>query len=346
MDLVLFVFSFIVILIGCGFFTNGVEWAGKRSRLTESAVGSLLAAIGTAMPETILPLVAILILGGSAGQEIGMGSILGSPFTLSTLALFLCGLAAVTIASDRKTGVVHVDNRTVRQMLVFFMLAYSLAVIAALLPPGYGILKPAIAVILGGVYIYFVYDTLRAKGISTEEGLKPLYFQAMAGRVSRLKKGAGEPSMTLIALQTLLALAAIVAGADIFVAQVDSIATAINISPLILSLFISPMATELPEIFNSVIWVKRGRDVLAVGNILGAMVYQSCILVIIGISLTPWHLELSDRSQILQAASMGLALASSALLYLRLRGEVVRVSVMLISGLFYLAFIVMVLLNL
>jgi cation:H+ antiporter len=126
----------------------------------------------------------------------------------------------------------------------------------------------------------------------------------------------------------------------------SGLAMALGISPLILSLLISPMATELPEIFNSIIWVKQGKDVFALGNILGAMVYQSCILVIIGIALTPWHLELFDRTQFLQAASIGLALASSALLYVRSRGEVVRVSGLLIPGLLYLVFIALVLFNL
>jgi cation:H+ antiporter len=347
MDLVLFVLSFFIILIGCEFFTNGVEWAGKRFRLTESAVGSLLAAVGTAMPETILPLVAILLLGGSAGRDIGMGSILGSPFTLSTLALFLCGVAAVTIASDRKTRVIHVDNRMVRRMLGFFMLAYSLAALAAFLPVQYSVLKPAIAMILGAIYVFYVYSTLKAKGISTEEeALKPLYFQAMAKRIFGLKEGIDKPSTWLIASQVLVALIAIVAGADIFVTQVDDIAMAIRVSPLILSLLISPMATELPEIFNSIIWMKQDKDVFALGNILGSMVYQSCILAIIGIALTPWHLELSDHAQFLQTTSIGLSLASSALLYLSLRGEVVRVSGLLASGLLYLVFIALVLQNL
>ncbi len=144
----------------------------------------------------------------------------------------------------------------------------------------------------------------------------------------------------------LAALVAIVAGADIFVSQVGDIAEAIHVSPLILSLLISPMATELPEIFNSVIWVRRGKDVFALGNILGAMVYQSCILAIIGIVLTPWHLDLSDPACFPQAASIGLALASSALLFLRSRGETARVSGLLASGLFYLAFIALLLLSL
>ncbi len=347
MDLVLFILSFFVILLGCECFTNGVEWAGKRFRLTESAVGSLLAAIGTAMPETILPLVAILLLGGSAGLDIGTGSILGSPFTLSTLALFLCGLAAVTIAADRDTRVIHVDNRVARRMLGFFMLAYALAAIAAFLPLRYGILKPAIAVTLGAIYVFYVYSTLKAKGASTEsDSLKPLYFQAAVKNILGLKIGADKPSTLVIIAQVLLALVAIVAGADIFVAQVEGIAVAIHISPFILSLLISPMTTELPEIFNSVIWVQRGKDVFALGNILGSMVYQSCILAIIGILLTPWHLDLSNRIQFLQAASIGIALASAALMYIHLRGTVIHVSSLLVSGLLYLGFIVLVLLSL
>ena len=88
MDVIIFLLSFAVILAGCEFFTNGVEWAGKRFNLSEGAVGSVLAAVGTAMPETLVPLIAILMLGGEAGREIGVGAILGAPFMLATMALF------------------------------------------------------------------------------------------------------------------------------------------------------------------------------------------------------------------------------------------------------------------
>src|SRR5512147_2745672 len=129
MDVILFLLSFIIILIGCELFTNGVEWAGKKLKLTKSAVGSILAAIGTALPETILPLIAILLLAGDAGTDIGTGSILGSPFTLSTIALFLCGLTAFLLAKDKATGVVHVNGKMVRNNLRFFILAYGIAAI-------------------------------------------------------------------------------------------------------------------------------------------------------------------------------------------------------------------------
>lgn len=346
MDLVLFALSFIIILAGCEFFTNGVEWAGKKLKLTQSAVGSLLAAIGTALPETILPLVAILSLGGEAGKDIGTGSILGSPFTLSTLALFLCGFIA--LMSMRKHRYLEVDGKMVRKNLGFFIGAYSLAVVAAFLPLEYGFLKYVIALILAAIYVLYAYSTLKADGLSTEDGeVKPLYTDALIGRLTGKKNGAEySPSTILIALQVLISLAAIVIGANVFVNQVEGIAIILGISPLILSLLIAPMATELPEMFNSLIWIKEGKDVFALGNILGAMVYQSCILVIIGILLTGWHFDLSNSTQLLQAVSIAMALLSSAVLYLFSSKDRIGIWSLMAGGIFYLALIVLVLIQL
>ncbi len=42
-------------------------------------------------------------------------------------------------------------------------------------------------------------------------------------------------------------------------------------------LLVAPIATELPEKFNAVIWIRQGKDTLAMGNITGAMVFQASI---------------------------------------------------------------------
>jgi cation:H+ antiporter len=76
-----------------------------------------------------------------------------------------------------------------------------------------------------------------------------------------------------------------------------------------------PIATELPEKFNSIIWVGRGKDTLALGNITGAMVFQSCIPVMVGIALTPWHLEPKAL------ASAAIALFSAAMVMIVMRSS-------------------------
>ncbi len=346
MDLILFLLSFIIILIGCELFTNGVEWAGKKLKLTKSAVGSILAAIGTALPETILPLIAILFLAGDAGMGIGTGSILGSPFTLSTIALFLCGLTALLLERS-PSGVVHVNGHIVRNNLRFFLLAYGLAAIAAFIPEEYRPIKLAIAIGLLLVYIVYIVRTLQADGETSEEDeTGGLYFDTYIGKITGKKVDATtEPSLGVIAVQVLISLAIIVLGANIFVNQVNEAATLLGISPVILSLLISPLATELPEMFNSILWVREGKDIFAVGNILGAMVYQSCILVFIGIVLTPWHFSLGDPNQLLQVVSIGIALFSAAVLYFNSSKDTLKIWTLLLCGVFYVAFIALVLLH-
>jgi cation:H+ antiporter len=60
------------------------------------------------------------------------------------------------------------------------------------------------------------------------------------------------------------------------------------------------LATELPEKANSVLWIREGKDTLALGNVTGAMVFQSTLPAALGIAFTPWEL---DRFALLAAAS-------------------------------------------
>ena len=60
-----------VILVAAELFTNGIEWFGHKLNLAEGAVGSVLAAVGTALPETMIPLVAILFAGSGGGPGRG-----------------------------------------------------------------------------------------------------------------------------------------------------------------------------------------------------------------------------------------------------------------------------------
>src|ERR671917_681101 len=93
--------SFAVILAGALLFTNAVEWAGHRLEIGEGATGSLLAAVGTAMPETLIPIVAII--GGAEGSEdVAIGAIIGAPFLLATIAMALVGISALTFKGRRE----------------------------------------------------------------------------------------------------------------------------------------------------------------------------------------------------------------------------------------------------
>ena len=119
--IVVLILSFAVILAGSELFTNGIEWFGHKLELGEGAIGSVLAAIGTALPETMVPLIAIVFGGGVAASEIGVGAILGAPFMLATLAMFVTGAAVLLMRRRRAAGsTLAVDAAVVNHDLGYF----------------------------------------------------------------------------------------------------------------------------------------------------------------------------------------------------------------------------------
>src|SRR5438552_16910247 len=134
-DIALIVGAFVLILVGAEVFTNGVEWLGIKLRISEGATGSILAAIGTATPESLIPIVAILFPNTPDADEIGVGAILGAPLMLGTLVMLLIGLTAFALRARRKRNTLHVDAPHALRDLSFFLVMSTIALALALIPP-------------------------------------------------------------------------------------------------------------------------------------------------------------------------------------------------------------------
>ena len=130
-----------------------------------------------------------------------------------------------------------------------------------------------------------------------------------------------------------LGLGLLIYGAHGFINQVEGVAAIIGISALLLSLLIIPIATELPEKVNSILWIRKGKDTLAFGNITGAMVFQGTLLPAIGIMLTPWE----PRKEVLWGIIITL-IAAVWLRYLMAKGGI-RVWHLLVNGAMYLTYL-------
>lgn len=321
---ILLVLSLGVILVGAEMFTNGVEWAGRRLSLGEAAVGSLLAAVGTALPETMIPLVALLATSDGSAHEVGIGAIAGAPFMLGTLALFVTGVAIIIYSRlGRRMIEVSVNGEAIAKDMAFFLVFYGVAVSMTFVHVHWARLAVAGGLMLG--YVFYARLILAEKDVGEGE-LAPLHLS----RLFTIK-----PRLRHISLQIALALGAIVLGAELFVENTEKVSSAFGASPLILALIIAPIATELPEKFNSVIWVGRGKDTLALGNITGAMVFQSSFPVALGLAVTAWDLS----GPTIVTASLALVSIFVNYLYLRVK-KTFSIWGLLAGGLFYLIFII------
>jgi cation:H+ antiporter len=342
MDIVILALAFVVILIGAELFTNGIEWFGRKLGLAEGAVGSVLAAVGTALPETMIPIIAILFATGASSNEVGVGAILGAPFMLSTLAMFVTGIAVLWAGRRRRTGdTMLVDTVVLAHDMRYFGIAYAIAIGAAFLPLEPVWLKWIVAVVLVGIYAWYVRGHFREDAAAAADELAPLRFH-------RLDRGAHRadpsvPRLRVVNTQVLTALGLIVAGAAFFVGAVSDLATQLNVDSALLALVIAPIATELPEKFNSIIWVRQDKDTLAMGNITGAMVFQATIPTVVALVFASdaW---VATEGSYLVFASAGIAFLSSAVIFIPMaRGGVLRGRLLLVGGAFYLAYLGLVL---
>ncbi len=274
----------VVILVAAEVFTNALEHLGEKLKISEGVTGSLFAAVGTALPETMVPLLALMAgtQNMQVNEEIGVGAILGAPLMLSTLSISL--LAFAVLAKRGIKGEFRPEKTGLLRDLNFFLAAFAFATFALYIPHQMTAVRAALG--FGMVLIYFIYImlTLRASKALVSEG-----HGTEADDPMFLCRIGFPNNIIMITLQLAAGLGLLVFGAHGFILGVEEAAKLLGISALLLSLLIIPIATELPEKVNSILWIRKHKDTLAFGNITGAMVFQGTLLPAIGIMLTPWE---------------------------------------------------------
>lgn len=302
-DIVILLLSLIFILLASEIFTNGVEWLGIKLNVSEGVVGSIFAAVGTALPETLIPIIAVCSFATPAAVAVGVGAIAGAPFMLSTLTIGLCGLSVLIFSQLRRRQADLALNKIVlTRDLGFFIFCYASALLASL-AANHVFVRYAVALGLVCTYLLYLYKTLEHKD-AVGDPPERLYLSHYL-RVNS--------SLAIVLAQVCLGLAGIVGGAYFFIEYIQDLSAAVGVPQLVLSLIVSPIATELPEKVNSITWARQGKDTLALGNITGALVFQSCFPVAFGVAFTSWKLGPAT----LVTGVVALSLASIYLLLLR-----------------------------
>ena len=244
--------AFVLVVGGAIGFTNAVEWLGKRLDLGQGAVGALLAAVGTALPESVIPVVALLAGGGPEEEQIAIGSIIGAPFLLGTLAMLLIAISSHAFAARRDQGsAIDAHMPSTRRDLRFVLVALPIGILVGVVGRAAG------------------REDRRGRRCSSSPTGSTCARRSATAATPRTKPSSTRcistaaprttPRRSRVVLQLLVSLVAIIAGAELFVSVVEAIAKSLGIQTLVLALVLAPLATELPEKANSVLWVRRAR---------------------------------------------------------------------------------------
>ena len=297
----------VAIYLACEWFVNAIEWVGVRLRVGTLAVGTVLAAIGTALPESVVTLVAVTLGKGADSKDIGVGAAMGGPLALATIAYGVTGAmlllrarrqAALAVEAQESeaaeyVGSAHRDrqdplvvahrdlftgvdgDRLARDQtwfLAIFIVKVGLGLVAFAFKPWLGLMFFAMYA------VYFVREMRDDSEAHSDVDLDPL----------KLQPRRTTPSTWAVAVQTIGTLAIIFFASHLFVQQLEWAGPALGLSAVVTALLLSPIATELPEVMNAIIWVRQGKTHLALANISGAMMIQATVPSGIGILFTPW----------------------------------------------------------
>ncbi len=321
LHIILGLISLIIILIACEFFSNSAAWAIKKYSLGRGPAGRILSVMATALPETIIPLTALLLIPGRSGAEMAQGAILGAPLMLSTLAFGITGITAAVLSLKDKTrgAVIGSGHTALLRGLLFFTVTFTLAIIFSWFHPA---AKKAAAVVFLVIYAYYLHLCAADKVVDAENQ-DGLYFSPGAN-----------PAVQLVVFQLAAAAGGIVLGAGIFVDTLKYFSAEFRIDAFLLALFAAPFITEFPDSLNIVSRLKQKKDDAALSGIAGALVFQSCVVVFAGLVATPWDLSNTAKVSALIAIVSAAYLAAYIKIFKKLHA-----AALIVPFLFYILFI-------
>lgn len=271
-----------VIYFACEFFINAIEWLGRGLNLGATAVGTLLAAFGTALPESAVTFVAVVFGQDAASKDVGVGAALGGPLVLATITYPVVGVAMWMYRArmKRETSEVSADRQQLSKDQAWFLWIFAGKVALGLLAFSW---KPWLGMLFVVAYSAYVWKQMRVdqQEQRDDEDIEPLRFRPCDRSPNALWAGT----------QTVVALIVIGVASRVFVGQLENMGAALNLAPHVVALLLSPIATELPETMNTLIWVRQGKERLALANVSGAMMIQATIPSALGIIFTPWEFD-------------------------------------------------------
>lgn len=322
---VLLVGCAVTIYLACEWFVNAIEWLGVQLKIGHLAVGTILAAAGTALPESVVTLVAALFGGAAHGDDIAVGAALGGPLVVGTLAYSVTGAMLLGRRRDasaaRLAALDGADTAKLARDQTWFLAIFVFKVALGLVAFA---VKPWLGWLFFAVYALYFWRELSATGdAAAGHDLEPLAFQ----------RGRRTPTKLAVLAQTAVTVVVIFAASQLFVAQLEWAGPALGLPSVVVALLLSPLATELPEIVNAVIWVRQGKTHLALANISGAMMIQATVPSGIGLLLTPWRF---DTALLLAAAA---TMASVVYLLALMRTHRVTAGRLFAAAGFYAAFV-------
>ena len=276
-DILLFILGAALVVFGADWLVDGASAVARRFGLSEYVIGATIVGIGTSMPEFVVSSIAAF----QGNADIAIGNVSGSNIFNTLLIL---GITALILPLSFTRSNVRTD------------LPMNLGVSAALLLMAIGgtVGRVEGGILMIGFIAYLIYNFKQGKEVHEEE------------------ESAKEMSVWKILLLLAAGFGGLIWGGNLFVEHATNIARYLNVSDAVIAITIMAGGTSLPELAVCVAAAAKGREQMAIGNIVGSNI--SNILLIIGFSalVTPLTVQSVNLVSIISVLICAVLLLLSA----------------------------------
>lgn len=240
----------VLVIVGADKLTDGAVAVARRFQIPEMVIGLTIIGFGTSLPEFMVSLLS----GVQGASGMSIGNIVGSNLFN---ALMIIGVSAVFYP-------ITVSRASVRKDIPLVLLssialtALALDVLMSGSPTD--VISRGDGIVLLCFFVIFMAYT----------------FSMARSGVEEVEVGESAPiSVGRMTIYILLGLIALIGGGELFVDGACGIARSLGVSEAVIGMTIVAGGTSLPELAASVMAARKGRSAMAVGNVIGSMLFNT-----------------------------------------------------------------------
>ena len=246
-----------LVVLGADWLVNGASSIARRAGISEFVIGLTIVGFGTSCPELVVSLSGAI----EGNSDISVGNVVGSNIFN---VLFILGLTAMVLP----VGMTDKNRRIdIPITLCVTILLIILGITGSMSGPVISRWEGVLMLLVFSVYLFYCF-----KSDSKDE-----FSETQRATLSITKS---------IAL-TLTGLAGLIFGGDLFVDSATALARQIGVSDKFIAVTILAGGTSLPELATSLVAAIKGKEQLALGNILGSNVFNAMMILGLSSVITP-----------------------------------------------------------
>ena len=292
MDYILLLIGLFLLLYGANYLVDASVAIAQRAKVSNFIIGLTIVGMGTSAPELFVSVSSALTGNG----DVAMGNVIGS--NISNILLILGVTALILPFSIEKE-----QQRRDLPVCIGSMILLTLLANDALMP---GITVNEVSrldgvMLLLAFLIYMCY-------VIVQKAKHPEASLAEANESSTTTLGGKQP--WLLWTITVVSLAALIGGGQLFLNSAQNLAEAWGISQAVISITVVAIGTSLPELITAVVAACKKNPQLALGNVIGSNVFNALFITGTASVIKPFTV------QTVQISDYAMAIVASVMCYL------------------------------